>query len=255
MKKKNIIWISGASTGIGKATTIKFINEDWIVAASSRSEEKLNILKNEIEKRYGPNKIAIFKCDISNKTQVEKTVSKIEESMGSIDIAMLNAGTAGPYSSNFEIDHYNHVVKTNISGNLNCINSIYPRFKNRKNGHIAIVSSMVGYRGLPTASAYTMTKAALINLAESLFFDMKKIGVRVSVINPGFIKTPLTNKNTFPMPFLKTSEYAADKIYNGLIKKNNFEIIFPLQWFFIMKILRILPYRMYFYLVSKFTGL
>ena len=76
-------------------------------------------------------------------------------------------------------------------------------FKKRKKGHLSIVSSIVGFRGLPTASAYTMTKAALINLAESLFFNFKKIGVRVSLINPGFIKTPLTEKNTFPMPFLK----------------------------------------------------
>ena len=114
---------------------------------------------------------------------------------------------------------------------------------------------MVGFRGLPTASAYTMSKAALINLAESLYFDFKKIGVRVSLINPGFIKTPLTNKNKFPMPFLKSSEYAAKKIYNGIIRTNKFEIIFPIQWFIIMKFLRLLPYKIYFYLVKKATGL
>ena len=114
---------------------------------------------------------------------------------------------------------------------------------------------MVGFRGLPRGSAYTMTKAALINLAESLNFDLKKIGIRVSLINPGFIKTPLTDKNTFPMPFLKSPEYAAEKIYNGLIKSKKFEIIFPYSWFIIMKTLRILPYRIYFYIVKKFTGL
>ena len=107
---------------------------------------------------------------------------------------------------------------------------------------------MVGFRGLPTASAYTMSKAALINLAESLYFDLKKIGVRVTLINPGFIKTPLTDKNTFPMPFLKSSEFAAEKIYQGLVNSNKFELIFPFQWFLIMKLLRILPYRLYFYL-------
>ena len=114
---------------------------------------------------------------------------------------------------------------------------------------------MVGYRGLPTASAYTMTKAALINLAESLYFDFRKIGVRVSLINPGFIQTRLTDKNNFPMPFLKSSDYAANIIYKGLMNKKKFEIIFPLPWFIIMKLARLLPYKIYFYLVSKITKL
>lgn len=255
MNSNKIIWISGSSTGIGKATAIKFVEKNWIVIATSRDETKLDELKNEIYEKYGPNKISTFTCDIREKEQVEKTVKKIEENIGKIDIALFNAGTAGPYSDEFKLDYYDYVIKTNVLGNLNCINSIYPIFKSRKRGHISIVSSMVGYRGLPTASAYTMSKAALINLAESLFFDLRKVGIRVSIINPGFIKTPLTKKNKFPMPFIKSPEYAADKIYKGLVKQNNFEIIFPFQWFIIMKILRLLPYRLYFYLVSKFTGL
>ena len=160
---------------------------------------------------------------------------------------MLNAGTAGPYTNEFKLDNYEHVVETNIKGNLNCISTIYKIFKERQKGHISIVSSVVGYRGFPTASAYTMSKTALINLTESLFFDFRKIGIRISVINPGFIKTPLTRRNTFPIPFLKPSEYAAEKIYEGLVKNNKFELIFPPEWFFIMKILRLLPYRIYFF--------
>ena len=255
MKKNKIIWISGGSTGIGKSTAKKFIEKNWTVAASARNMENLNILKNDIEKKYPNNKLYIFQCDIRDKDNVEKTVEKIEKDVGNIDIALLNAGTTHPYSNEFNLDYYNHVVSTNINGTLNCINSIYPRFKKRKFGHLSIVSSMVGYRGLPTASAYTMSKAALINLAESLFFDLRKIGVRVTIINPGFIDTPLTEKNNFPMPFLKSPEYAAEKIYNGLIRGKNFEVVFPLSWFFIMKILRLLPYRIYFYIVSKLTGL
>tara|TARA_B100000427_G_scaffold314351_1_gene307428 strand:+ start:1916 stop:2680 length:765 start_codon:yes stop_codon:yes gene_type:complete len=254
MKEKKVIWISGASTGIGKASALKFIENEWQVAASARNLDNLKVLKKEAEDKYGFGNIDIYVCDTRDKNEVEKTVVKIEKKFGHIDIAMLNAGTASPYSDEFNLDYYNHVVTTNILGNLNCINSVHKRFKNRKKGHIAIVSSMTGYRGLPTASAYTLTKAALINLSESLFFDLKKFGVKVSVINPGFIKTPLTDKNTFPMPFLKTKEYAAKKIYDGLMK-NKFEIIFPLQWTIIMKILRLLPYNLYFYLVSKYTGL
>ena len=121
------------------------------------------------------------------------------------------------------------------------------------NSHIAIVSSPAGYRGLPTAGAYGLTKAGLINLAENLFFDLQKLNIKISVINPGFIKSESTKLNEFPMPFLKTSEFAANQIYKGLTGRYKFEIFFP--WFFlmIMKILRILPYRIYFYLIKKIT--
>ena len=126
--------------------------------------------------------------------------------------------------------------------------------KNRNN-QIAIVSSPVGYRGLPTAGAYGLTKAGLINLAESLYFDMQKNKIKISVINPGFIESELTKLNSFPMPFLKSADYAAEKIYKGLTGKYKFEIFFP--WFFIiiLKLLRILPYKLYFFLISKFTKL
>lgn len=255
MSNKNIIWISGGSTGIGRATAKKFIREGWVVIVTARNQENLISLKEEIKNSYNFENLHIFNCDNRNIDQIDKTLIEIEKNIGFIDIALLNAGTTHPYSEDFNLDYYNHVINTNIIGTLNCINSIYPKFKERKKGHLSIVSSMVGFRGLPTASAYTMSKAALINLAESLYFDFKKIGVRVSLINPGFIKTPLTNKNKFPMPFLKSSEYAAKKIYNGIIRTNKFEIIFPIQWFIIMKFLRLLPYKIYFYLVKKATGL
>tara|TARA_Y100000590_G_scaffold161332_1_gene185008 strand:- start:22404 stop:23171 length:768 start_codon:yes stop_codon:yes gene_type:complete len=255
VEKNNLIWISGGSTGIGRATAKKFAKEGWSVAISARSQENLISLKNEIINEYNNNKIHTYVCDNRDTDQVRETILNIEKNLGHIEIALMNAGTTHPYSKEFNLDYYKHVINTNIIGTLNCINSIYPIFKKRKKGHLSIVSSMVGFRGLPTASAYTMSKAALINLAESLYFDLKKIGVRVTLINPGFIKTPLTDKNTFPMPFLKSSEFAAEKIYQGLVNSNKFELIFPFQWFLIMKLLRILPYRLYFYFVSKFTGL
>ena len=136
---------------------------------------------------------------------------------------------------------------------LNCIKSVEAYFKNKKDGHIAIVSSLVGYRGLPNSTGYTPSKAALNNLTEGLYFDFKRYNVRISLITPGFIKTPMTDKNTFKMPFLRTAEFAANKIYNGLINKNNFEISFPVQITIIMKILKILPNKLYLYLMKKLT--
>ena len=127
---------------------------------------------------------------------------------------------------------------------------------NEKNGgHIAIVSSPVGYRGLPTAGAYGLTKAGLINLAESLFFDLKKNKIKISLINPGFIETKSTNLNSFPMPFIRSAEFAANKIYLGLTKNYRFEIYFPKVFLLFLKIGRILPYKLYFYFISKITKL
>ena len=118
---------------------------------------------------------------------------------------------------------------------------------------ITIVSSIAGYRGLPNSTGYGPSKSALNNLAESLYFDFKRFNVRVCLVSPGFIKTPMTDKNDFKMPFLKTPEYAANKIYDGLINKDNFEIHFPKILTVILKILSFLPSKIYFYLIGKLT--
>ena len=154
----------------------------------------------------------------------------------------------------FDIENYELLIDVNIKGTLYCIEILQKYMKNRNN-QIAIVSSPVGYRGLPTAGAYGLTKAGLINLAESLYFDMQKNKIKISVINPGFIESKSTNLNTFPMPFIKSAEFAANKIFQGLTKSYKFEIYFPFFFLLIMKIGRILPYRLYFYLIKKITKL
>ena len=112
----------------------------------------------------------------------------------------------------------------------------------------------LGYRGLPKSSGYTPSKAALNNFTQGIYFDFKKFNIKVTLITPGFIKTALTDKNEFKMPFLKSTEYAADEIFNGLTKKNNFEIIFPNQIKIIYKIIQILPNKIYNYLISKYVN-
>ena len=124
-------------------------------------------------------------------------------------------------------------------------------FKNKKAGQISIVSSIASYRGLPNSSGYGPSKAALTNFAESIYFDFKKFNVKIKLISPGFIKTPMTDKNEFRMPFIKPVEFAADKIYNGILKSSAFEIHFPKELTLILKFLRILPYRVYLFLVDK----
>jgi len=245
------IWITGGSSGIGFATAKKFLKNNWIVIISSSNFEKLNKAKESIKKNHSIDNFHIIRCDISKKAEVEQTVTFIEKKIGKINIALLNAAAYSPNKNqDFDINNYELLVDVNLKGTLYCINKLKDFMKHRDNT-IAIVSSPIGYRGWPTSGAYGMTKAAQLNLSESLFIDFKKIKINIKVINPGFIDTEATRLNTFKMPFLKSADFAADKIYNGLVFKKKFEIYFPFLIVFIVKILRILPYRLYFFLWKK----
>ena len=142
-------------------------------------------------------------------------------------------------------------MEVNFFGIMNSINSIYDYYKEKKSGQISIISSVAGYRGLPAAGAYCASKSALTSFAESLHFEMKRKNIRVSLISPGFIKTPMTDQNDFSMPMIKSAEFAAEQIFNGLTKKNGFEIHFPKAFTYIMKFLRILPSSIYFRFLEK----
>ena len=250
------IWITGGSSGIGLETAKKFAKHNWNVIISSRNSDTLQKAEETIKTTSENKKIHSIACDISKPDEVNQVVEQIESKIAPIDLALLNAAAYSPNrSQEFDIENYNLLIDVNLKGTLNCINALQKKMSIRKKGHIAIVSSPVGYTGLPTAGAYGMTKAGLINLAESLYFDFNTIGIKMSVINPGFIKTTSTNKNTFPMPFIKPASFAAEKIYKGLVKSKKFEIKFPFLFLNILKVLRILPYPIYFYLIKKFTGL
>jgi len=239
------IWVTGASSGIGKAVAEKFAKEGWKVAISARREEILN----EMSKK---DNIFSFPLDVTNFESCKSTFKEILNKFGNIDICFLCSGTYDPKKEQvIDINQNKFVMDVNYFGTLNCVKSVEEYFKKEKKGHISIVSSIAGYRGLPNSSGYGPSKAALTNFSESIYFDFKKYKVKVSVVSPGFIKTPLTDKNEFPMPFLRSPEFAAEKIYNGLMNSNSFEIDFPKQLTFTLKFLRILPYRIYLFLVDK----
>ena len=247
---KKVIWITGGGTGIGKAVAIKFANQGWKVAISGRRE---NILK-EVED-INPN-IKSFPLDVNDKGKCFEIMKNIKEEFGDIDICFFSTGTWDPKKEReIDVEQIENVFKVNFFGTLNCIKAVEDHFRNRKNGIITIVSSIAGYKGLPNSTGYGPSKAALNNLAESLYFDFGRYNVRVCLVSPGFIKTPMTDKNDFKMPFLKTPEYSADKIYNGLINSNKFEIHFPKSLTLILKFFKIIPDRLYFYLVKKMTKL
>ena len=242
------IWITGASSGIGKSLALKFANEGWQVAASARREDLLNQL-SESNQNISP-----FPLDVTSRENCEKIFEKIKNKFENIDTCFFSTGTWDPKKEKeIDIDQMKKVMEVNFFGTLNCIKAVEMYFKEKKNGNISIVSSIAGYRGLPNSTGYGASKAALNNLAESLYFDFGRYNVRVSLISPGFIKTPMTDKNQFKMPFLKTPEFAAEKIYNGLISGSSFEIDFPKELTLILKFLKILPDSIYFKLIRKLT--
>jgi short-subunit dehydrogenase len=185
---------------------------------------------------------------------VTTTVDRIEGDLGPIEQAVLAAGTHHPISADaFLAQDLARLVEVNLLGVANALEPLMRTMIGRGRGRIAVVSSVAGYRGLPTSAYYGATKAALINLAESLKFDLDRQGVQMQLINPGFVETPLTDKNPFPMPFLISTETAAERIAEGL-RKSSFEISFPRRFTCLLKLMRCLPYRLYFPLIARATG-
>ena len=240
------VWITGASSGIGKALAIKFATEGWQVAASARRENLLQELNNN------NSNIHSFPLDVKDESNTKKVFQDIIEKFQTIDICVFCTGIHDPDAEKkLSTEKIREIMETNFFGTLNCIMAVNSYFRERKSGHISWVSSVAAYRGLPAASGYCASKSALTSLAESLYFDFKRHNVRVSLVSPGFIQTPMTDKNKFPMPMIKSPEFAAEKMFIGLTKKNAFEIHFPIAFTMIMKLLKIMPNWLYFLLVKK----
>lgn len=247
---KKTIWITGGSTGIGKALAIKFASMGWNVAISARRE---GLLKEISEKNKN---IFSYPLDVTDKSKCLEVFNEIQKKFENVEICFFSTGTWNPKKEkDIDVEQIEEVFKVNFFGTLNCIKAVETHFRERGKGIITIVSSIAGYKGLPNSSGYGPSKAALSNLAESLHFDFGRYGVRVCLVSPGFIKTPMTDKNDFKMPFLKTPEFSADKIYDGLINGSNFEIHYPKELTLILKFLKIIPDRLYFYLIRKLTKL
>ncbi len=241
-----VIWITGASSGIGKSLAIKFANEGWQVAASARRE---NLLKELNE--TNPN-IHSFPLDVTDSEKCIAISNEIINKLSNIEICVFCTGIHDPKSErSLNLEKVKKIMKVNYFGTINSINSVYDYFKKKRSGHISMISSVAGYRGLPAGGAYCASKSALTTFAESLYFDMKRFNVRVSVIHHGFIKTPMTDQNDFHMPMIKSPEFAAEKMFRGLTQSNVFEIHFPKQFTFFMKILKIMPNWLYLKLIQK----
>jgi len=241
-----IAWITGASSGIGRAVALRLADEGWQVAASARSTGKLAELE-----ALRPGRILSFPVDVTQQDAVAATVAEIEDRMGPLDLALFSAGSYKRDSATrFQGKDLAEVMTLNVIGTGYCLDAVIPKMVARRAGHIAVVASVAGYVGLPGGAFYGATKAALINLCEGLYPELEKEGVRLTVINPGFVETPLTQKNDFPMPFLIGVDEAAESIVKGL-KSGRFEIIFPWKMAVAIKLLNALPRPLLFMITRK----
>ena len=245
------VWVTGAGRGIGEALARYFCQSGVDVLASSRSVAELEHLQNELQQ--APGKLLVAPLDICNAEQVNSYFSDWQAQEMLPDLVILNAGTHDPFPvEEFSAGRCQRLLEVNLQGTLNCLDPVLERFRQQGQGQIAVMASVAGYRGLPTAAAYGASKAALINLCEALRLDLSDSGVKLQLINPGFVRTPLTDKNDFHMPALISADTAATEIIRGL-QSDRFEISFPWRFVFWLKLLRLLPYSWYFKLVTRLT--
>jgi short-subunit dehydrogenase len=245
------VWIIGASTGIGAALADHLHSRKAKVALSARSADKLAALVT----KFGASRAMALPLDITKVDTIKAAEDELVAAWGGYDLVVLMAGDYKAMRA-WEIDLTiaQQMIDINWGGFMNSLSVIIPRLMKQGEGGVALVSSVAGYRGLPKALIYGPSKAALINLAETLYIDLHEKNIDVYVINPGFVKTPLTAQNEFHMPHLITPEEAAEEIEQGFAK-GEFEIHFPKAFSRQLKFLRHLPYSLYFKMIKKSTQL
>ncbi|MEO5694915.1 MAG: SDR family NAD(P)-dependent oxidoreductase [Usitatibacter sp.] len=244
-------WIIGASTGIGAALAEALAARGARVALSSRRREPLEALAS----RMGGGRAQVLPLDIRDAAALEQSAGSMVNLWGGIDLVVLMAGDYKPMRAwEIDLDDATTMIETNLTGAFNALAAVIPHMLRQGSGTIALVSSVAGYRGLPKSLVYGPTKAALINLAETMYLDLQPKGLGVCVVNPGFVKTPLTAQNDFKMPALIEPAEAASEIIAGL-ERGDFEIHFPRRFTGWLKFMRLLPYRLYFPAIRRMTGL
>ena len=241
--------VTGASSGIGRAVALELARRGWKVAAVARRAQELDRLAAEAAGQ-------VFACpgDVTDRAGMAALVGIVEREHGPVALAFLNAGTYFPDGrGHVDVAAAMRTFEINVGGTLNCLDPLAAAMAARGKGQIAVNASVAGYGGLPRAAAYGASKAALINMAASLKFALDPAGICIQVVNPGFVRTPLTGKNDFPMPFMVEQEDAARRICDGF-ERGGFEIAFPRRLAWLLKALNMLPYPLYFWLVAKATG-
>jgi short-subunit dehydrogenase len=236
------IWLVGASEGIGRALATELAKDkNNSLILSARNKERLEELAQDLEKTP-----LLIEMDVGNKGSIAKAWNEIKKASISIDTIIYCAGYYKPMSAeSMEIDEIEKMIEVNLVGAFRVLNLVIPEFIQRKNGHIVLIGSVAAYIGLPNGIGYGSSKAGIIHLAENLKCDLADYNIKVQVVNPGFVKTRLTDLNTFQMPSIITSEEAAIYISNAM-KTNAFESRFPFVFPNFLKLISKLPYWLYF---------
>ena len=243
-----IIWIIGTSSGIGESLSKELASRGAIICLSARRAQELEKLKRSLSGAEHE----IFPLDVCDAETVIKTANNIHAHYGRIDSIIFLAAAYKPMRiETLNISDVRQIIETNVLGAFYVLNAVIPLLKSQSYGQIALCGSVAGYIGLPGGQPYSATKAAIINLAESLRAELPQT-IDVKVINPGFVKTGLTAKNNFEMPMMITPEKAAMFIADGLLKKN-FEIHFPKKFTFFMKLIQFLPYCLSTKIAAQFN--
>jgi short-subunit dehydrogenase len=245
------VWIIGASSGIGAATARLLLQRGAKVGLTARSVQALADLAK------GHDQACVVAAHVTQPETLRHAYQTLTETWGGLDLTLVVAGThIEMRADNFDLERAKTLFDVNVHGVLNCLSVLLPELSQTATTWrgIGIVASVAGYSGLPKALAYGASKAALINLTESLYFDLHPKGVAVYLINPGFVDTQLTQKNAFKMPALMSAEEAAQVMLKEM-QHGAFEIHFPKRFTRWLKLLRLMPYCCYFSVVRRFTGL
>lgn len=242
------VWVVGASTGIGRATAETLHAQGARVIVSARTSAALDVFVAQ-----HPGALA-QPLDVADAGAVQTAAQAICQD-GTLDAVVYCAGHYRALRATaFDLAQMQQHLEVNYVGMLHVLDAMLPRMLAQGSGHISMISSVAGYSGLPQSLAYGPTKAALINLAETLYLDLHQQNIGVSLVCPGFVETPLTAQNQFSMPALQTPQQAAAEMLKGW-ERGDFEIHFPKRFTRLMKLLRMLPYRLYFPAVRRLTGL
>lgn len=249
MSQKNylgeVVWIIGASSGIGAALAVHLSSLGARVAISARRADVLASVAETAKAEW------VLPLDVTEVSSIRRAKEQLVESAGQIDRVVFLSGSYNPMNlDDLDLEQVRNTVDINLVGAFNLIREVYPYLVEQAFGQLSLCASISGYGGLPHSQPYASTKAAMINLTESLRVEASGTGVDIKLINPGFVRTPLTDKNDFDMPFIMEPEAAAERIAKGL-KKQGFEIVFPRRFAFMLKLLSRLPYWLRFRLMSK----
>lgn len=246
------VWLVGASSGIGRALAVQLHARGAQVIVSARQQA---LLASFTQEQSGSQAVAL---DVTDFQAVQEAAARLQAE-AALDLVCYCAGHYTPMRADaLALPELLRHQQVNLTGALHVLAAVVPGMlasaRAGRMPHLSLVASVAGWRGLPQSLAYGPTKAALINLAETLFLDLRPRGVGVSVVNPGFVDTPLTRQNDFAMPALITPEQAAQAMLRGWAR-GDFELHFPRRFTLWLKLLRVLPYRWYFPLVHRMTGL